>query len=217
MEIYGDFSDLPQFWLFVFRWIGWSTEKRAISPLLGISEIRCKVRFPSLEFYKPYGLFLRSCMRSIGRQKSCRGIAGEVMDDGPSIEVQKMAATAGDFWELHKQLANCHLTSGHDFRVLKCPETDDLRCPCRQCLQCRCRGYVADISRLKGDRVPEKASDKASEKLGETASESVGGSWWIWCWQCWVKIWGWHFQTSFYSPMDSYSGNPAPVDGLSHS
>lgn len=54
------------------------------------------------------------------------------MDDGPSIEVQKTAATAGDFWELHKQLANC---------------------------------YVADISRLKGDRVPEKASDKASEPL----------------------------------------------------
>ena len=34
---------------------------------------------------------------------------------------------------------------------------------------------MADISRLKGDRVPEKASEKASEKLGETA-ESVGGS-----------------------------------------
>lgn len=48
--------------------------------------------------------------------------------DGPSIEIHRMAAEtfAGDFWELHRQLANC---------------------------------YVADMSRLKGDRVPEKSSE----------------------------------------------------------
>jgi hypothetical protein len=46
-------------------------------------------------------------------------MAGEVMDDGPSIEVQKMAATAGDFWELHKQLANCHLTSEHGWAKIE--------------------------------------------------------------------------------------------------